>query len=94
MPTQARAWHPRHEANDLEDPSVEFISAEDSIGSYRLLREPANVTRGLRSAGLVPADAASRIVDSAGASTKRGHSGLSDKYNVPFSDAPFRMPRH
>ena len=51
-----------------EDPSVEFISAEAPIGSYRLLREPANVTRGLRSAGLVPADAASRVVDSAGAS--------------------------
>ncbi len=57
-----------HEATDLEDPSAEFISAEDPSGSYRLLREPANLIQGLRSAGLVPADAASRLVDSAGAS--------------------------
>ena len=51
-----------------EDPSVEFISAEDPSGHYRLLREPANITQVLRSAGLFPADAASRMLDSAGAS--------------------------
>ncbi len=36
-----------------------------TTGSFE---QPASFTQGLRSAGLVPADAASRLVDSAGAS--------------------------